>query len=197
MKSNNLGLNELSNMTEFDGICGVIPTLSDRDHIQGSINAAVVLIKYGDYQCPYSGQAHITTKALQQRLGEQLCFIFRHFPQPDIHPQSQRAAESAEAANAQGKFWEMHHLMFEQQERLEDADLVQYANQIGLDIPRFLQELTEHLHAERVQEDAESGRSNRVEKTPTFFIRVRHQGCQNLETLLTTILDLKKLGEAD
>lgn len=184
-------------MTEPNGVCGVIPPLSvnvvppleDRDHIQGLISATVVLMKYGDYQCPQSGQAHITIKAMQERLGEQLCFIFRHFPQPDIHPQSQRAAESVEAANAQGKFWEMHHLLFEQQQNLNDADLVQYANQLGLDIPRFLHEFTEHLHAERVQEDIESGRSNGVEKTPTFFIGVRHEGCQNLETLLMTILE--------
>lgn len=183
-------------MTEFERMCGVIPPLSDRDHIQGSVNATIVLMKYGDYQCPYSGQAYVTTRALQQQLGKQICFIFRHFPQPNVHPQSQRAAESAEAANAQGKFWEMHHLLFEQQAHLEDANLVQYANQIGLDIPRFLHELTEHLHADRVQEDVESGRSNGVEKTPTFFIGVRHQSYQNLETLLTTILKLETPDEA-
>jgi protein-disulfide isomerase len=175
-------------MAESDGICGVIPPINDRDHIQGSLNAAIVLMKYGDYQCPQSGQTHSSIKAIQQRLGEKLCFIFRHFPQPDIHPQSQRAAESAEAANAQGKFWEMHDLMFENQQNLSDADLVGYANQLGLDIPQFLRELTEHLHHDRVQADIESGRINYVKQTPVCFIGIRQEGCQSLETLLTTIL---------
>lgn len=180
-------------MTELDGIAEVIPPLSDRDHIQGPLHATIVLMKYGDYQCPQSGQAHLTIKAMQQRLGEQLCFIFRHFPQVHLHPQSQRAAETAEVAHAQGKFWEMHHLLFERQQNLTDADLVQYANHLGLDIPRFLQEFTEHLYAERVQEDIESGRSNGVEKTPTFFIGVRHEGSQNLEQLLSAILQLNTI----
>jgi protein-disulfide isomerase len=180
---------ESSGMINPNGICQVIPPLSDRDHAQGSINATIVLMKYGDYQCPQSGQAHITIKDMQQRLGNQLCFIFRHFPQPNVHPQSQRAAESAEAANAQGKFWQMHDLLFEHQQNLSDADLVQYANQIGLDIPQFLRELTEHLHAERVQEDIESGHISGVTQTPTCFIGVRHQGCGNLDALLMTILE--------
>ncbi len=175
-------------MTETNGISGVIPPLSDRDHTQGSINASIILINYGDYQCPQSGQAHVTIKAMQQRLGEQVCFIFRHFPQPDIHPQSRRAAESAEAAHTQGKFWPMHDLLFKHQQNLSDADLVQYAHQLGLSMPQFLHEFAEHLHADRVQEDIESGHSNGVTATPMCFIGVRHRGCQNLETRLMAIL---------
>lgn len=175
-------------MTEPNGSWGVIPPLTSRDHTRGAIDSIITLMQYGDYQCPNSGQAHITIKAIQQRLGEQLCIVFRHFPQPHLHPQSQRAAESAEAAAAQDKFWEMHDLLFDQQQSLEDADLVEYANQLGLDIPRFLHELTEHIHAERVQEDIESGRSIGVERTPTFFIGVRHQNIENLEAVLLTLL---------
>lgn len=177
-------------MAEANGICRVIPPLHDRDHIRGSLNAAIVLMKYGDYQCPQSGQTHSNIKTIQQRLGEKLCFIFRHFPQPDLHPQSQRAAESAEAANTQGKFWEMHDLMFENQQNLSDADLVGYANQLGLDIPQFLRELTEHLHCDRVQADLESGHTNQVKQTPVCFIGIRQEECSNLETLLVTILTL-------
>ncbi len=170
-------------------ISQVIPPLSDRDHTFGPLNAMIVLMEYGDYQCPQSGQAHVTIKAMQQRLGEQLCFVFRHFPQPQIHPQAKRAAESAEAAAAQGKFWEMHDILFEHQQALDDGDLVQYAAQLRLDIPRFLREMAEHVHVQRVQSDIDSGRSNGVEETPTFFIGVRYEGTENLEVLLMAILE--------
>jgi protein-disulfide isomerase len=174
-------------MIEPNGISGTIPPLSERDRLQGSSNAPIVIMKYGNYQCPQSGQAHITIKAIQQRLGDRLCFVFRHFPQPDLYPQSQKAAESAEAANTQSKFWQMHDLLFDRQQHLSDADLVIYADRIGLDISQFLQELTQHLHADRVQEDIESGRSNGVSETPTFFIGIRHQGCKNLEALVNIL----------
>jgi len=169
----------------------VIPPLSDRDHIRGSLCATIILMKYGDYQCPQSCQAHLTIKAMQQRLGEQLCFVFRHFPQAQ-YPQSLKAAESAEAAGAQGKFWEMHDLLFEHQQLLGDAELVQYADQVGLDVSRFLRELAEHIHAQRVQEDIHSGQSNGVVETPTLFINVRYQGSQNLEMLLITLLETSR-----
>lgn len=170
-------------------ISQVIPPLSERDHTQGTLDATIVLMEYGDYQCPQSGQAHRTIKAMQQRLGEQLCFVFRHFPQPQIYPQALRAAESAEAAAVQGKFWEMHDILFTQQQALDDGDLVQYAAQLSLDIRHFLREMAEHVHVQRVQSDIDSGRNNGVEKTPTFFISVRHQGTQNLEMLLIAILE--------
>jgi protein-disulfide isomerase len=180
---------ESSSMTDPIGIGGVIPPLSDRDHVQGSINAPIILMNYGDYQCPQSGQAHIAIKTMQQRLGDQFCLIFRHFPQPNVHPQSRRTAESAEAANAQGKFWQMHDLLFEHQQNLSDADLVKYANQIGLDIPQFLRELAEHLHAERVQEDIESGHVSGITETPTCYIGIRNQDFGNLDALLMTIME--------
>ena len=167
----------------------VIPPLSDRDHIRGAPNAIIILMEYGDYQCPQSGQAHVTIKGMQQRLGEQLCFVFRHFPQPQIYSQALRAAESAEAAAAQGKFWEMHDILFAHQQALDDGDLVQYAAQLSLDIPQFLREMAEHIHVQRVQSDIDSGQSNGVEKTPTFFIGIRCEKTQNLEVLLMTILE--------
>lgn len=175
-------------MTKPSEISGVIPPLNDRDHTQGSLTATITLMEYGDYQCLECGQAHLTVKAIQKQLGEQLCFVFRHFPQPQ-HPQAQRAAESVEAAAAQGKFWEMHDILFAHQQALEDADIVQYATQLNLDISCFLQQLSDHVHAERVQLDIESGRSHGVMGTPTFFIGVRCEKTQNLEVLLTTILE--------
>lgn len=169
-----------------------IPPLNDWDHTRGSINAPVLLMKYGDFQCPQSAQAYFTIKVMQQQLGDQFCFSFRHFPQPQIHPQAQKAAETSEAASVQGRFWEMHDILFENQQALEDADLIQYAAQIGLDIPRVLRELAEHVHAERVQVDINSGRCHGVESTPTFFIGIRHKGTQNLEVLLNHILKMTK-----
>lgn len=167
----------------------LIPPLSDRDHVRGSLNAAITLMKYGDYQCPQSSQSHAIVKAIQQQLGERLCFIFRHFPQTQMHAQAERAAESAEAAAAQGKFWEMHELLFTHPEALEDGDLVGYAAQLGLDMPRFLREMAEHAHRQRIQEDINSGRGNGVEETPTFFIGLRYEGTQNLHSLLLTLLE--------
>ena len=146
--------------------------LGEQDHVQGSTNAAIVLVEYCDYQSQQCGQAHQIVQELQRQLGEQLCFVLRHFPLPQ-HPHAQRAAEAAEAANAQGKFWLMHNTLFAHQQALEDADLVEYAVSINLNIPRFLRELSRRVHVNRVQIDVNSGRSNDVEETPTFFISVR------------------------
>ncbi|NET31853.1 MAG: thioredoxin domain-containing protein [Cyanothece sp. SIO1E1] len=166
-----------------------VPPLSDRDHIRGASEATVVLMEYGDFQCPQSGQAYTTIRALQEKLGPRLCFVFRHFPQPQSYPQAQKAAESAEAAAAQGKFWEMHDTLFSNQPALEDGNLVEYAASIGLDMPRFLRELADHVHQERVQTDIDSAQNYGVSHTPTFFIGILHQGTQNLEVLLMKILE--------
>ncbi|MBW4695820.1 MAG: DsbA family protein [Lyngbya sp. HA4199-MV5] len=165
----------------------LMPPLRAQDHIQGSINAAIVLVEYCDYQCSDCGQAHHLVQNLQRQLGEQLCYVFRHFPLPH-HPQALRAAEAAEAAHAQEKFWQMHSILFEQQQTLDDADLVECAAAINLGILRFLRELSTRVHIDRIQADIESGCSNGVEETPTFFINVCHRGTQNLEALLLTIL---------
>jgi protein-disulfide isomerase len=175
-------------MRQLSDVNQVVPPLSDRDHIQGSLTAALILMEYGDFQCPRSQQAYFTIKEVLQQLDHQFCFVFRHFPQPQRHPQSQRAAESAEAAAAQNKFWEMHDLLFENQHAIDDGDLVQYAAQLGLDIPQFLRDLAEHLHRTRVHQDIESGRDNGVEATPTFFIGVRCEGTQNLERVLMSLV---------
>jgi protein-disulfide isomerase len=174
-------------MTQSHEIDRTMPLLNECDHIQGPLTATITLMEYGDYQCIECGQAHRTIKTIQQQLGEQLCFVFRHFPQSQ-HLQAQRAAESAEAAAAQGKFWQMHDTLFDHQQALEDADLVEYAVALNLDISRFLQDLSTRVHLNHIQADIESGRSHGVEETPTFFINVRHRGTQNLEALLLMIL---------
>lgn len=171
--------------------CGAInqpiPSLSDRDHVRGSLDAPFILMKYGDYQCPQSGQAHLWIKAIQEQLGDRFCLVFRHFPQPHLHPQSSRAAESAEASAAQDRFWEMHDLLFENQHALDDGDIVAYAAQLHLDVPRFLRELSDHTHSDRVNVDLESGQHNGVVETPTFFVGIRCGSIAHLEQLLSAI----------
>ena len=171
-----------------------IPALRENDRISGNPTTSLVLMEYGDYQNSESGQAHLTIKKLQQQLGDRFCFVFRHFPQPEIHPQSFKAAETAEAAGAQGKFWDMHSILLENQQALEDSNLIEYAAKLQLDIPRLLRELSEHLHRTRIQEDIDSAIEHGVEQAPTFFIGIRHQGTQNLEVLLVKILE--SMGEA-
>ncbi len=161
-----------------------------RDHIQGSPAAAVTLVEYGDFECPYCGSAYPTVKQIQQNLGEQLCFVFRHFPLTQIHPHAERAAEAAEAAGAQGRFWEMHDLLFENQQSLDDRNLLRFAKVLKLDIERFAHELVEGTYLERVREDFMSGVRSGVNGTPTFFINgVRHDGPWDMQSLLTSIAD--------
>ena len=162
--------------------------VSERDHIIGPLTAPVTLVKYGDYECPNCGQAHPLVMELIRLLGRGLCFAFRHFPLATIHPHAQQAAEAAEAAGAQGKFWEMHDVLFEYQHALEDEDLVRYAAALDLDIPRFVSELTRRIHAPRVREDFLTGVRSGVHGTPTFFINgLRHDGPHDLGTLLAAI----------
>jgi len=159
-----------------------------RDHIQGPESAPVTLVEYGDYQCPYCGAAYPIVKSVQRRLGDRLRFVFRNFPLSEMHPFALGAAEAAEAAGAQGKFWEMHDRLFENQRALDAPHLVQSARQLGLDIPQFEHALAEHTYAPRVHEDFLSGARSGVNGTPTFYINGRrHDGSYDLETLLAAI----------
>jgi protein-disulfide isomerase len=147
-----------------------------RDHIQGLIDAPIMLLEYGDYECPYCGATYPIIKAIQERLGDRLCFAFRNFPLVNSHPHAQHAAEAAEAAGAQGKFWEMHDLLFENQEALDDEDIAQYASTLGLDVRRLIDEVLAGTHTARVREDFRSGARGGVNGTPTLFINgVRHE----------------------
>lgn len=161
---------------------------SERDRIQGVLDAPIVLVEYGDYQSRDCGEAHRMIKAIQQQLGNRLGFIFRHFPQTQIHPQAQKAAEAAEAAAAQGQFWQMHDSLFEHQQALDNGYLVEYANDLGLDMPQFLQAMWWHVYADRVIQDIESGLRSGVNTTPTLFINgIRYNDAWNVESLLAAI----------
>ncbi|GAB1543667.1 hypothetical protein NUACC21_63430 [Scytonema sp. NUACC21] len=167
--------------------CLLVP-LNDRDYAQGPTDAPIQLVEYGDYQSPKCGKAYRMIKAAQQQLGNQLCFVFRHFPQTQIHMNAQRAAEAAEAAAAQGKFWEMHDALFEHQQTLGNGYLVEYAYLLGLDVSLFLRDLSSHVYAKQVKEDIESGRYTGVTSAPTLFINgIRYKDSWVLERLLATI----------
>ena len=165
-----------------------MPVSEDRDHIQGPADAAVTLVQYGDYECPYCGAAYPIIKDVQARMGERLRFVFRNFPITTSHPHAEQAAEAAEAAAAQGRFWQMHDLLYENQRRLRDKDLRAYAEQLGLDVELFDKELAERVHTERVQEDFMSGVRSGVNGTPTFYINgTRHDDSYDTETLLAAL----------
>jgi protein-disulfide isomerase len=166
----------------------LIQPVAGRDHIQGRLDAPIVLIEYGDYECPYCGEVYPTVKAIQQRLGNRLCFVFRNFPLLDSHPHAQHAAEAAEAAGLQGKFWEMHDLLFEHQDALTDEDITGHATALGLDASRLLREVLSGALAPRVQEDVQSGTRAGVHGTPTFFINgERYDAALGLHALLADV----------
>jgi protein-disulfide isomerase len=165
----------------------VLP-VGERDHVLGSPDAPVTLVEYGDYECPHCRAAYPNVEVAQRALGSRLCFAYRHFPLTQIHPRALPAAEAAEAAGAQGRFWPMHGLLFENQEALEDQHLVVYAELLGLDVGRFTRELAEHVWEPRVREDFMTGVRSGVNGTPTFFINgVRHDGAWDAETLIAAL----------
>src|SRR5215467_1904443 len=141
-----------------------------RDHIQGPVDAPINLVEYGDYECPYCGEAYPIVKDIQNRYKNRLCFAFRNFPLINSHPHAQHAAEAAEAADEQDRFWEMHDILYENQEALEDEDLARYASALRLDSKRFVSEVLAGAHAARIREDFRSGVRHDVNGTPTFFI---------------------------
>jgi NhaA family Na+:H+ antiporter len=164
------------------------PPAGDRDHIQGPEDAPVTLVEYGDYECPHCRQVKPIIEQLQSRFGDRLRYVFRHLPITSQHPNAQLAAEAAEAAAAQGKFWEMHGVLFEHQGALGQEELTHYAAAIGLDVQRFERELAEHEHAERVREDFLSGVRSGANGTPTFFLNdMRYDGPWDLDSLIAEI----------
>lgn len=162
--------------------------VSDRDHIRGNPNAPLTLVEYGDYECPYCGAAHPIVQEVRRRMGDQLRFVFRHFPLAQIHLHAEHAAEAAEAAGAQDAFWEMHDTLYAHQHALDDHHLVAYAVALSLDVRRFERDMVGHVYADRVREDFMSGVRSGVNGTPTFFINGRrHEGPYDLESLLAAL----------
>jgi protein-disulfide isomerase len=155
----------------------------DRDHIRGPDDALVTLLEYGDFECPYCGQAERVIRELLSSHGD-VRYVWRHLPLNDVHPTAQLAAEASEAAAAQGKFWEMYDTLLSHQEALSMRDIIRYARDLDLDIDRFTDELRQREYTPRVSEDVASADESAVSGTPTFFINGRrHYGVYDINTL--------------
>jgi protein-disulfide isomerase len=162
--------------------------INERDHIQGEESAIVTLLMYGAYECPHCVEGNKVVKEIQQRLGEQLRFAFRHFPRTNVHPHAEAAAEVAEAAGEQNKFWEMHDKLFENYNRLDGDHLIGYAQELALDMEQFDRAITGRVYVGKVREDLQSGIESGVKWTPTYFINgVKHNSSGEFDALLATI----------
>ena len=146
------------------------PPVSNTDHIEGNVDAPIELVEYGDYQCPHCGRAYPIIKALQKEFGDRLKFVFRNFPLRKIHPEAEMAAIAAEAAALQGKYFEMHDIIFENQDALSEEVFPEFARAIDLDQKKFITDLSREDLKTRVESDFESGIRSGVNATPTFFI---------------------------
>ena len=176
MGNNNATEKEIKKLT--------VPVNIGSDHIRGSVNAPITLVEYGDYECPYTAMAYPIVKEIIRQFGDKIYFVFRNFPLNDIHLHAQAAAEAAEAAAAQDKFWEMHDYLFEHQKALDDSHLLEYAQKVGLNIDRFKKDMSGHAYASLIEQSLKSGVDSDVEGTPTFFVNgVRYEDSWDLDTL--------------
>ena len=164
-------------------------SVTESDHASGSATAPVTLLEYGNFECPYCGQAFPVIAQVRKLLGDNLRFVFRHFPMVSTHPHSLRAATAAEAAGVQGKFWQMHDELFTHQHQLEDQHLFRYAKRIGLDIDRFSLDMTENILASRIEADYNRSLVNEhITGTPTLYINgVRWTGAVDVAPMLAAI----------
>jgi protein-disulfide isomerase len=163
--------------------------VTERDHTSGSATAPVTLLEYGNFECIYCGQVYPIIKQVQNLLGDNLRFVFRHFPTVQTHPHSLRAAEAAESAAAQQKFWQMHDKLFSHQAALEDRDLSRYAKRIGLNLERFSHDMTEHSFLQQIEADYQRSLfDEHITGTPTLYLNdVRYTGATDFEGLLHAI----------
>lgn len=172
----------------MEGSPELTQAVSERDHAKGPAAALLTLVEYGDYQCPYCGAAYPVVKRLQKTLGKKLRFVFRNFPVTQAHPYARIAAEVAEAAALQGKFWEMHDLLFEKQNDFEPDIVAVWAKKIGLDVEKFGNDIKQGDIAKRIKEDRQSGIRSGVNGTPTFYINgTRYDGPADYGSLLAAL----------
>ena len=163
--------------------------ISEEDHAQGPADAAITLVQYVDYECPYTRLSRHSVHQLQREFSESLRFVFRHFPLEEIHPHARAASVAAETAAKQTDFWTMHEYLFEHQKALEDADLQRYVVELGLDSDRFAHDRTSGDVENRIDRDVASGERSGVSGTPTFYVNgIRHDGSYDLQSLRTAIL---------
>ena len=168
---------------------GVAVPITPADHALGRDDASVTLVEYGEFECPHCGRAHFQLKALRDRLGDlDARFVFRHFARDEVHPFSVRAAVAAEAAGAQGRFWEMHDHLFENQHSLEYEDLKKHAAAVGLDVDRFMRDVGDPRHLDLVLTHRDGAVKAGAISTPTFFLNgERYEGDYDVEALVAAI----------
>jgi protein-disulfide isomerase len=157
-------------MTTNSLVATLAVPLQPTDHTQGPEHARTTLVEYGDFECPTCKQAAPTIRMLLERFPKQIRFAYRHFPLEDAHPHALLAAEASESAAAQGRFWQMHDLLFAHQDHLKGKDLNRYAVTLGLDMSRYTAEMDDHIYLQKVREHMDSGRRSHLRATPTFFI---------------------------
>jgi protein-disulfide isomerase len=163
----------------------LVEPVGGNDHIQGNPSAQVTLLEYGDYECPYCGEAYGVLKEVQKHMGATIRFVFRNFPLREMHPHAMKAAEAAEAAGAQGKFWEMHDMLYENQESLAIEDLRGYAKALGLDSAKFDHALEAGTYKAKIMHDFKTGVMSGVNGTPTLFINdERYEDERDVPTLV-------------
>ena len=159
-----------------------------KDHAQGPANAPVTLVEYGDYECSHCGEFYPVMKEVQEIMGDKLRFVFRNFPLSKMHPHATIAAAAAEAAGAQGKFWEMHDMLYENQQDLGARALRGYAEKLRLDVERFMDDVNSETYVHRVRNDFKTGMMSGVNGTPSLFINgERYDGERDLESLLEAL----------
>jgi protein-disulfide isomerase len=164
------------------------PPVNDQDHILGPLDAPVTLVEYGDYECPYCAQAHPIVQQLHRTMGNRMRFVFRHFPLAEMHPHAPHAAEAAESAGAQGQFWPMHDMLYQNQQDLEDGSLAAYAAEVGCDPERVLRDIAAETYEPKIRADFLSGVRSGVNGTPSFYINgARHDDSYDIETLLAAL----------
>ncbi len=147
----------------------LIPEPSERDHVRGSLTAPVVITEFGDFECPYCGEAYVVLEKIQATYGERVALVFRHFPLP-MHPHAEAAAEAAEAAASAGKFWEMYDRLYRHQSALEDSDLSNYGETIGVSGKKIVEAIAHRAYIRHIESDVRSGEESGVEGTPALFI---------------------------
>jgi protein-disulfide isomerase len=162
------------------------------DHATGAADAPVTLVEYGDYECPWCARVYPIVKRIQQTMSDSVRVVFRHFPRNSIHPHSGIAAQAAEAAAAQGRFWPMHEMLFENQDELAEVDLAKYALRLGLEVYKFQADIAADRYAAKVRRDYDSAVASGVKKTPTLFINgIRYEGALEYDALVAALLSAR------
>lgn len=173
------------------------PVEVGRDHMRGPVDAPLTLVEYVDFECPFCARATGVTRELREHFGDELRYVVRHLPLPDVHAHAEGAALAAEAAGVQGRFWEMHDILFAHQDQLEIEDLLGYAGDLSLDVEQFARDLENARHARRVREDVASAEASGARGTPTFFIGTsRHVGPHDTQTLTRALEDMQRAGRS-